>query len=144
MINLNVELIIIMSKISIIFLSPEFNNLLTWSGKFRQDYSFIFFYRYIFQLTVLIYSYFQMTVSVHSYFQRTELVYNYFQITKLSYRSRWCSSLARLQQWPCYLQGSGFESHLRPVEFSPVTRFLHSTSVPCAPIIQPEAIRDCM
>ena len=35
----------------------------------------------------------------------------------LSTRSRWRSGLARLQQWPCYLQGPRFESHLRPVEF---------------------------
>ena len=31
--------------------------------------------------------------------------------------SRWRNGLARLQQWPCYLQGTGFESHLAPVEF---------------------------
>ena len=30
--------------------------------------------------------------------------------------SRWCNGLERLQQWSCYLQGPGFESHLRPVE----------------------------
>ena len=28
------------------------------------------------------------------------------------------SVLARLQQWPCYLQGPGFNSHLQPGEFS--------------------------
>ena len=56
-------------------------------------------------------------------------------------RSRWRNGLARLQQWPCYLQGPGFESHLRPVEFfacnkvSPLNnRTLTLTSVPCAPI----------
>ena len=31
--------------------------------------------------------------------------------------ARWCSGLARWQQWLCYLRGPGFESHLRPVEF---------------------------
>ena len=34
-----------------------------------------------------------------------------------THRSRWCNGLACLQQWLCYLQGPGFESHLRQVEF---------------------------
>ena len=57
--------------------------------------------------------------------------------------TRWCNGLARLQQWLCYLQGPGFESHLRPVEFfscnkvSPLNnRIPTPTSVPCAPIIR--------
>ena len=68
--------------------------------------------------------------------------------TTFIYRSRWRSGLARLQQWPCYLQGPGFESHLRPVEFfackkvSPLNnRTPTLTSVPCAPIILLNAIR---
>ena len=40
-----------------------------------------------------------------------------FLLSNNVYMSRWCSGLERLQQWPCYLQGPGFESHLRPVEF---------------------------
>ena len=45
--------------------------------------------------------------------------------------SRWHSGLAHLQQWLFYLQGPGFESHLRPVDFFlPVTRFLYSTIKP--------------
>ena len=54
--------------------------------------------------------------------------------------SRWCNGLERLQQWSCYLQGPGFESHLRPVEFlscnkvSPLSNQNPTlTSVPCAP-----------
>ena len=48
--------------------------------------------------------------------------------------------LSLLQQWSCYLQGPGFESHLRPVEFlscnkvSPLSNQNPTlTSVPCAP-----------
>ena len=33
-------------------------------------------------------------------------------------QSRWRNGLARLQQWPCYLQRHEFESHLQPVDFS--------------------------
>ena len=33
-------------------------------------------------------------------------------------RSRWRNGLARLQQWPCYLLGPGFKSHLWLVKFS--------------------------
>ena len=56
-------------------------------------------------------------------------------------RSRWRNGLARLQQWLCYLQGPGFESHLLPVEFfacnkvSPLNnRAPTLISVPCASI----------
>ena len=42
-------------------------------------------------------------------------------------RARWRNGLACFQEWLCYLQGPGFESHLRQWSFSPVTRFLHST-----------------
>ena len=56
-------------------------------------------------------------------------------------RSRWRNGLVRLQQWPCYLQGPEFESHLLPVEFfacnkvSPLNNWTPTlTSVPCAPI----------
>ena len=31
--------------------------------------------------------------------------------------SRWRNGLACLQQWLCYLQGPGFKSNLRPLEF---------------------------
>ena len=41
----------------------------------------------------------------------------YIQIIDLWIVSRWCNGLARLRQWPCYLQGPGLESHLWPVEF---------------------------
>ena len=54
----------------------------------------------------------------------------------------WRNGLARLQQWLCYLQGPGFESHLRPVEFlacnkvSPLNNQIQTlASVSCAPII---------
>ena len=57
-------------------------------------------------------------------------------------RARWHTGLARLQQWLCYLQGPGFESHLRPVEFfacnkvSPLSKQIPMlASLPCAPII---------
>ena len=57
-------------------------------------------------------------------------------------KTMWCNSLARLQQWPFYLQGPGFKSHLRPAEFfachkvSPLNnRIPKPTSVPCALII---------
>ena len=36
------------------------------------------------------------------------------------------NDFAGLQQWLCYLQGTEFESHLRPGELSPVIRFLHT------------------
>ena len=59
--------------------------------------------------------------------------------------SRWRNGLARLQQWLCYLQGRGFESHLRPVDFffwnkfSPLTNWAPTlTSVLWAPIIKSE------
>ena len=56
-------------------------------------------------------------------------------------RSRWCNGLACLQQWPCYLQGSGFKSHLRSMKFFACNKVssLNNqtlTSVSCAPIIQ--------
>ena len=63
----------------------------------------------------------------------------HFPYYDLYFRSRWRNGLVRLQQSPCYLQGPGFESHLRPVEFfaynkvSPLNyRTLMLTSVPCA------------
>ena len=43
------------------------------------------------------------------------IVYSYE--SQVSVRSRWCNGLARLHQRPCYLQGPGFKSHLRPVKF---------------------------
>ena len=59
-----------------------------------------------------------------------------------NFRARWCNGLACLQQWPCYRQRPGFESHLRPVEFfacnkvSPLNNRIPAlTSVLCAPII---------
>ena len=39
----------------------------------------------------------------------------------------WWNGLALVQQWPCYLQGLGFEFHLWSVEFLPVKRCLHWT-----------------
>ena len=55
-------------------------------------------------------------------------------------RARWRNGLARLQQWQCYLQGPGFESHIRPVDFFACNKvsLLNSwmptlTSMPCAP-----------
>ena len=63
-------------------------------------------------------------------------------LKELPTRARWRNGLERLQQWQCYLQGPGFESHLRPVEFSACNnvsplnnRIPMLTSVPCAPII---------
>ena len=54
--------------------------------------------------------------------------------------SRWRNGLARLQQWPCYLQGPGFESPLWPVtffagsSFSPLANQAPAlASVPCVP-----------
>ena len=38
-------------------------------------------------------------------------------VTEKAVRARWGNGLASLQQWLCYLQEPGFESHLRPVEF---------------------------
>ena len=47
--------------------------------------------------------------------------------TQLTQRSRWRNGLSCLPQWPSYLQGPGFESHLRPVEFfARNIRFHHS------------------
>ena len=58
--------------------------------------------------------------------------------------SRWRNGLVFLQQWLCYLQGPWFESHLRPVEFSPakkvspLTNWTQTTkSVPCGTIRKP-------
>ena len=48
-------------------------------------------------------------------------------------RSRWRRGLVRLQQWSYYLQGPGFESHLRPVEFFSCIRFLHSPNQTLTP-----------
>ena len=42
---------------------------------------------------------------------------DYFSLHVYNTRARWRNGLARLQQWLCYLQGPGFESHLRPVKF---------------------------
>ena len=56
--------------------------------------------------------------------------------------SRLSNGLARLQHWLCYLQGPGFESHLRPVDFffcnkvSALNNWISTlTSEPCTPII---------
>ena len=43
---------------------------------------------------------------------------------------RWRNGLARLRQWPCYLQGPGFESRLRPVKFFSCNKVFHSPVKP--------------